>query len=467
MEVFDPSTEITPSSLRQDRITLLVGDWQIEGQQTNIRGFFNRICSSGGRSNIPQDELGWIFLRPEGGINDAYKFLIRTNTSSTAGSPPLFSGHLRVITRSVSNRASARGIIRKALQVSLNINPTRFAFYQSAQANSHDDPNNWSPSLNMRRRRLIELREDSELRVRVRYRRDTLDGADNLITARHAEVFDDESWNVLLSAYINEVIEVINNEFLRAAALSDVEFDFNTVRRQRQLRRMLPLFTLTECETYAEFQPPEGRNGIELVDNLFTYLTQYRRHRVDEYDVNSNSSESLEAAKSITLWIANGVKLKIYAKTLRRVRFEIRFSLSDCSNLLHEDESSRRTTQEEEELIFWILYLNQHAARFLQNLFSFLEARMNMDEYSIPYLLPLRIGQSIPHASIADGILSSLIRNGSITLRRTRDRYRRWISLLVDEGILQPVEGNRNSCLTYTVTPEYQTSLASYRGQRD
>ena len=465
MEVFDPSISISPSSFRQDRIVIKVGDWEIEGTNDQITQFNRRLCSAR-NGRIPDDELGWIFNSPDGGVSGAYKFKIRDKRSNVVGSPPLFKGFLKVYYRGSSTNSDGAVLIRKGLELTLTINPTRFASYQSVTQNQHDNPEEWIPEVNMRLSRPDEFSEVGDVTVRTRYRRDALDGSDNFLPESHRNLLDDDSWMVQLRAYLNGVVEEINNEFVRAAGQSNLECNFNTMRRGRRLTRLEPLYTFSECESYLEFHPPEGVNAVQFVHNLFPLLTQYRRHRVDLYDVRSNNSESLDSSKSVSLNISEGIKLKVYAKTFDRVRFEFRFNLTKCSELLHEGDSKARTTQEEEELIHWIQILNSLSAELLADFFEFIQNRQQVSSEEPAYLLPFRIREVVSDSTIAEGILTALVANGSITLRRTRDRYHRHINSLLRVGVLVRNGDDGNSCRTFTVSEPFQHALELLRSDR-
>lgn len=95
--------------------------------------------------------------------------------------------------------------------------------------------------------------------------------------------------------------------------------------------RIARYYSLQALEVYWEFSSP---NPIGLVESLSTFLHRLSAHiRTTTEDLRNIEEEVYSQSKCVTIWLTTDVRLRVYAKTTHRIRFEIEFSASAISKI--------------------------------------------------------------------------------------------------------------------------------------
>jgi hypothetical protein len=201
-----------------------------------------------------------------------------------------------------------------------NVNPTRFVRYQ--------DPN-------VLRSHLADLLTPDLFSTRDNQNGDefALDGADNWIPEREAAIWksftSDRNWPARLTDYFSAVETAMRDEMSRRAELSSLDGSgtlyFTASDEPWKLRRV---------ETYWEFANDGGPELLEMIDRAmrsFCHLP-YVRRAFEGSGLNPERTRQRLTPNEIAITgtAAPGIRVVAYAKTNRRIRFEVRY---DAENL--------------------------------------------------------------------------------------------------------------------------------------
>ena len=463
MEEFNPRVPVQPESFRQDRIKLDYGDWYLEGSETLLREFFEGLRPQGDLG-VNQDELGcWFFNAPSGGLQNPRYFGIRKQSSSN-NPAPVFGGKLQVQSGDLLRQYQPQLGNGRHLKFSLFLNPTRFVRYQAVPTNYQEPFSQWEMTPNFRLIRLTHY-----LDVRQRSRERSLDGNDNFLPRYLESVARNDVWRAWVRYYLESTFGLLEGALQRVARqvvrVPQMEgnetrcltLSFCSIRRnQTQTRRRVrtnrtePLFYLNEYETFVDFHAPMGRMATDYIREIVPILSQFRGGQIDRYRTDNTE------AVGFSFNFDGGTRFKIYAKSPYRIRIEVSFNLaskkSNCASILHDNGSRSRSTQRLDTIMTWFNRLDFAASLLVNEVFEFLASRMDARSNEPSYVLPIRIMGILQNEREASLIMSLLLSNGSITLRRRNDPLRQVVNALVEEGILVLNGGDRNSCRTYSIS---------------
>lgn len=201
-----------------------------------------------------------------------------------------------------------------------NLNPTRFVRYQ--------DPN-------ILRSHLVNVLTPDLFSTRDNGDGDefALDGADNWIPQREAAIWksftSDLNWPARLTDYFSAVETDMRGEMERRAQISSLDgtgtLYFTASDEPWMLRRV---------ETYWEFANDGGPELLEMIDRAmrsFCHLP-YVRRAFEGSGLNPERTRQRLTPNEIAITgtAAPGIRVVAYAKTNRRIRFEVRY---DAENL--------------------------------------------------------------------------------------------------------------------------------------
>ncbi|OUC12908.1 MAG: hypothetical protein B0A82_19995, partial [Alkalinema sp. CACIAM 70d] len=326
---FSVSNRVEAREAKQDLVTIEYSNWAIASGESRLPDLF-RVLGEGPRTtrlsealipNPPSDyHLANLFARPperEGFIHkielrsvlperDAFAIPgARADEEEDANGVALFRGIIR--------RHRDGSILR--LLAELQINPTRYAAYQPT---STALPSAWGrPRLFARRAMLGAPGEfvlgDPEGRDRF---------LDNVILSQRRMAFcASEKWPLHVRRYWQTVREALG--FQIAAATNHVNgMQAGEGQSRLQIRlNQSSVLKLRLVETYFEFA---AEDPIALVHRLHRLLISYARESV----VRGYLRRPTEALRernslSVTLFLREGLSLRVYAKTNKRVRWEV------------------------------------------------------------------------------------------------------------------------------------------------
>ena len=269
------------------------------------------------RSEANQDlaaSYSAFFTRPTGRDSEQRLFLRREAISSLRHdgrfeTAPLCSGILNLEERGARPSRFVTAVYWA------NLNPTRFVRYQ--------DPN-------VLRSHLADVLTPDLFSTRNNQDGDefALDGEDNWIPEREAAIWksftSDRNWPARLTDYFSAVEIAMRGEMSRRAQLSSSDgtgtLYFTASDEPWKLRRV---------ETYWEFANDSGPELLETIDRAmrsFCALPYVRRAFEGSGQNPERTRQRLTPNEiAITGTAAPGIRVVAYAKTNRRIRFEIRY----------------------------------------------------------------------------------------------------------------------------------------------
>jgi hypothetical protein len=383
--------------------------------------------------------LGWIFCRPSTKGNQPLK--IRRAETKLAGSarlfPPLFGGECRL--KSWLPDETCLGL-------RIELNPTRFARHQYAGGirglGSTIEPT----------RALIFRQQPIKSTVGGEYPLDAPD-ADNWIPSspRFQRLNSNRRWNGLLKKYVRGVFRCIRAEIQRAASVN-----FNAVSKPTDRS-----YRLRRVETYWEFSSPDP---IKTVRDVYPLLKSFTEREVQrrQYPLVRRGEDLKQHHNSpvISVLVQGGVELVIYAKTNKRIRFEVRHNL-DVKKTLNRNHPVVAVSSRE-GLFPLFDEVRKDAAKVLNNVFRHMQSKGSYPSDSLStgrFLLDFI--RALDGLRGADALLSMLIHNDKIIMdANTREQ----VKALREAGILEAVPRNNRRANVLTDKYRKAVSLLGIRG---
>ena len=303
LQRFSFSIRVHARDAKHDKLSLRVKHAILNGSEGALDSFRKYLAAPprGLRAIDTGETWGKLFKRPHS--SRWMPLEIRSSAKGVASllPLPLFSGQYSF--------RSAPGSEQWVTDLDLSLNPTRFLRNQN--------PETFIPSRGPPRARFSSgdaaFFEGRGVRTG---REESLDNTDNWIpdTPEFARLHDPRLGPRILRTYLNGVMQTIDADLQRVANLPGVPISY---REQTDLSR----FNLTSTETYFEFSSG-GLTPIWLVASLEEPLRSYNELPLTVRDYPPIWCGT-GMSRVLTLTIRNGVALKIYAKTNRRVRFEV------------------------------------------------------------------------------------------------------------------------------------------------
>jgi hypothetical protein len=301
---FSFSQRVSATDARQDRINLKLEHWTFNGSGDQVDELRQKMAlpAMSARDTIWGltifDDWGKIFNRPARVRGYRPAMLVRSEPwqfgEITLGTP-LFSGKW-VFSR--MNEFRDRSACRTHLQLSLN--PTRFARYQNVSVPVPFNARNWPDDINFKWNRAFPTSEFS------------FDGNDNWLPQIPR-----------MSAYTDHWRHIVQRCCASAIGLFDAEVERS--RRHYEVDLPEPMrhesFALKEIETYFEFS---SRNAADVVARMGPLVRSLSRlNRTTRRFSQEDSTTIDQNLFFYEVEISAGRHLKIYAKTNKRIRFEV------------------------------------------------------------------------------------------------------------------------------------------------
>lgn len=438
---FSFASRVSPVTARQDKIETDYGDWHVFAFDNDLWGYFANLgepCTPS--MDLPSAPIASapafrLFNSPSGTDPTTPRLDIAAGGQGSVRRPnaPLISGHLQV--RRIAVPASAqtgREIDGRRLRARLFLNPTRFVHHQIMPRHLPSPPEDWdlgAPSFLTRRRLLSTSLEAS------------LDGNDNvLLTTQSLSFGRPEAWPIHLDRYWSITQSVLNDCIIHAG------LHFETT----------PFLNLRRVQTYWEFGATDPTAVVRsLVDPLNAL-----GHRLTtrSYPGGLVETERDNNCLSIRVRLRSGVILRVYAKTTRRIRFEIEHDLIKNARPLPQQ---RHTTNDPGQLLEWLDHLAEDASREVNWVLGILESLPSRGfSWVRSYHLVRRIVDIVGENGKVGAILSLLVNNGCIRLG-PNDPLRPSVRDLVDANVLERVAPRRQSFVVATRYRHALTELGS------
>jgi len=434
---------VDPRSAKHDKITLVISHRVYDGTVEDLDSFRHYLGAvpQNYAADLAGESFSQLFNRP--GVRQDFKI----RESHQGGAPllplPLFRGSYRL----GHYRGQSDDVASVSSTLTLFLNPTRFLRHQ-------DTAHYFPPRLNFTHlsRTLSspaffgERSADTEGEI-------SLDGRDNWLpdTGAFGYAHEGALWSRNMRNYLDGVLREIEADTSRAAALT-VDW-----RESDQLRP----YSLREVETYFEFRSTHPLKAVEELCPLlhsFNELTS----SVVSYPV---SFTELREKNSLvfTKQIRSGVSLRIYAKTNRRVRFEVIHDLGESGLRISTPDSGKvreRHTFPNLHGVYRLLgKLRYDAAEVVNDALTHLRNRASIpatNKTSIDLLFEM--ARAVGNRETAKTLIYGLCSKGSIS---SLPKYRVALSKLVRAGILETQQRNRHQ--EYVVTKAYRFPLQMLR----
>ena len=276
----------------------------------------------------------------------------------------------------------------------------------------------------------------------------SLDGKDNVLMGRSNIQFTEgrERWAFSFGRYWEALVVRFHTIFTACAAGAQVALSFH------------PSVNLRTVETYWEFKVSDPCAWISEIEPLLAPLGLTSEARTYSHRDGLATVGRNENSRRIAVKLRSGVKLRVYAKTTQRVRFEIEHDLVENARPLE----GGHTSADLNEIYRWMAATAEDAAREVNIIFALLEAaQVRSDDDASVTELVVRITQALGNDALAMQLIMLIAANQSISVQsgsNLRDSVRR----LTRRSILEPI---RPYSRTYRLTQRFRGAGLRLRQQ--
>ena len=268
----------------------------------------------------------------------------------------------------------------------------------------------------------------------------SLDGNDNVLMGRIAVSYGHGvAWPLHLERYWNATVRKFHELFDEAASVAGVTISSRSALNLRSL------------ETYWEFRVNDPLNWLSEIEPVLQSLGLSSEARNYAYPDGFSAKSSNGNSRSIVVRIRSGLRLRVYAKTNRRVRFEVEHDFVENARPLQ----GRHTDTDVAALFDWTSLAAEDATHVVNSALARLERAQVREgsQMSVPQLV-IRISQALNDPLRAETMLTLLAANQSLVSTSGSDLTPS-IRKLVSRSILEPV---RPGARSYVLTPEFRSA---------
>lgn len=429
-------SRVEPSQARQDRILAEIGDWIIEGPIERVQRFYSAV----GQPDLVNSQPRLLAIagrqhtsRPEILIRRGFQ-----NARGEEGSPLLLG---KIVTVShVEGANSSSSHIGRRLYFQGTLNPTRFVAHQPKfmRGRSIVDPVQGAlPGVRMFARPWVSEPGDEA----------ALDGRDNVIlTQRGLSYARPGAWQRHLSRYLEEVPRALDAELREYAEDAGVRIEFR------------PRSRIEVVETYWEFEVPDPTAFVRRIASAITALG--RRSLTRTYEAAQGRMDVDGNLVSVRTDFQTGGTLKVYAKTHRRIRFEVEHSGEYFQRV---PRTFPRLQREASNWIPLLAYLAEQAAPIVNAALRRIgQDATSTHEHRDPFELAACLVQILGSAEEARKFASILANDGRIVVGPRLVPREKARALLI-AGVLERVQIGRG---VYSIAPAYAQALAHLQAFR-
>ncbi|MEI9893066.1 MAG: hypothetical protein WDN28_03925 [Chthoniobacter sp.] len=421
---FSVDLQVSEETGREDKIEIDLGRWILSGSPRildQVRSFISSPPEEMRPRLNPGDPhpYGWIFARPSNpGIRREHlrvrKRAIEGREGQIIAERLLFAGKWKLAYR----KNTPDRIFPTYLALSLN--PLRYLRYQPIP-NPLPRPNatDWPRA---------ELFFPHASDVRQNGGEFSLDGEDNWLcdTSSLSEWSNPTRWYRHVDTYIQGVVDTFNAELERVTTPRQVGVEHEND------------FIIRKVETIWEFRADEP---TEVVASLVPHLTAYRASSAEmqEFPVRLPTREVNSI--SLLMKLSRNTSLRVYAKTNRRIRFEVIQEQINHRELLNEPirprgASAERRIRPWEQIQIALSVLRARAANELNAVLRHLAQRMRTEPSHLSgFAFMMRIGAILQNEDLALTVVSLLVHHQLIEPRNA-PQLQSACSLLREHGVL-------------------------------
>lgn len=416
---FNSDLRVTPESGREDKIELSLETWVLHGSTTTLDEIREYISAPPEhlRASLSAAEsacYGWIFNRSQqpGAWRSPLKIRKADLQFADSGiSAPLFSGEWFFQFSGSADNAE-RTIPTKLF---LSLNALRYVRHNAGpRPLPSATAENW-PAPNLKKRN-----EQPQ-----HYGEFSLDGKDNWLpdSTYFSAWANDERWQRHLREYVRGVGDALTAELDRVTSQHFSTYDFHED------------FRLQKVETAWEFATTEP---IDLVRSLVPHLQAFNDLQTATTHYRPETEKGIVNSPSIKIALGANSFLRLYAKTNRRIRFEIIQEEINHRELLNEPPTSHghQPTRPWERIFDCLAALRVRAAEKLNVVLEYLAQRTRIPPSHVSgFSLLIKITHVLQSSSLAHTVVSLLL-NGAITPRNAGEELLTACRSLAKAGIL-------------------------------
>jgi hypothetical protein len=290
MNRFNPRKPIVflPEDARQDKIEIFIGSWHVAAVDQTISEFIS-FLGQWDRSRATYPHRLFQAAESMRMVPSSQKVKIIRKKHGVA---PLISGELK-IKRTIENRFS--------LQLQVSINPTKFNVYCPRHRNRNGINNTIENDLLFRRLENFQNRFEDEY---------SLDQKDNVLLSPAAKFnASSRNYETNFKRYISEIIDYIQAEI----------DDFSSFTPGFNFLGLNENYSLRTLESYWELADDQPILTVRGFTNSFRRL--FNDTLISEFS--GAHIETDVSAVGLRVDLRKGERLKIYAKTNKRIRIEV------------------------------------------------------------------------------------------------------------------------------------------------
>jgi hypothetical protein len=162
----------------------------------------------------------------------------------------------------------------------------------------------------------------------------------------------------------------------------------------------------------------------------------------------------------VTIRLTDSVRLRVYAKTNRRIRLEVLHNVAHASSRVLR---GGHTTERPEMIYHWLHRISIDAAQRANEVLTNIRHELNTAYEQRPiYHLLSEVAEVVEDEAAFDLVLSMLVNNARIVLGE-RDPMRPYVQELMRRDVLVRT---RNYQQVYGLHPQYQSASSELRGAR-
>lgn len=447
------SVRVNATEALQDKIQVVIGRWDFDGHVDNyssLRCYMSHPRAEHIGPDATADNwegYGLMFSIPS--VRGPLKF--RGNVKDEPGcplvQPPLWSGSWNFVP--IPSVLPGQFNQRYTTTLNVTFNPTRFARLQPIRINQSTGQVLLGPATHYGSK--PNRRGD---RIPERYRDEfSFDGNSNwLPQGPRLTLAEPSRWTSILQRSFSGFIQEFNRVLVDTCTYRDYPEYLCHVEEHLNLKT---------CETYWEFSSPDP---VALVTSIKDHLIQFGHGEsgVRTYRLRDEEDSRRRHSHVVTIDAGAGREVVVYAKTNKRVRFEVRHRMVGPEAFalpVNDGTRARRHTAERWDALYTMLNtLSVDAAGLLNRLFTFLEQRQStMPSPYTAQILAQRVLERFPDMSLGWDTLGMLARDGRIIASALPEAFQAPLRALLLGGVLQRHDGLPHN--DYMVSPLYEAAL--------
>lgn len=312
LKPFSLDAVFSPEKGREDKIVMMLGYWDVEADSVEFDVFQDHLsgppmdCEELAFSEDDLPEHGWLFCRPADRGRYRNQLKIRKQAlwhpeKKKVYRSPLCAGWIQF--KRIPNELRTKFPQGRRLQLHLSLNLLRFIRHQPKKPIPINE-NDWPPSP-----RITARKEDrSSFKSEVSF-----DGEDNWLP-------DEKIWNSSstpqkcrehLRQYVDKIMAVFCRNLKRASKVAGVE----------NLKRTEKYHSLKSLEVAWEFASDNPLLDAAELGRLAVRAASRSKERHYQFKMGETGRRINSTSFSVSL--AEDIELRIYAKTNKRIRFEV------------------------------------------------------------------------------------------------------------------------------------------------